>query len=242
MRRWAAATSLTITVLLASACEQPAIPEAEHLEPPTALAASELEYVLAVDWSGATFVDGVFQFETDLGYVVGVEQWTQSSTAIELVVCEGFRGHSGNYTPDVSRLNEEVVQELTEGEPITQGPAPGDGRDYCDVYQVLGATEDEDGEARVATIKGWYRPPGSSEIVPFEAINTVPLTVLPPLGEGAWDDRLAPGFASVELLRFPSRAFDGLELDSLSPLELSFFAAEQLSQDASVTWRLGPTG
>jgi len=234
-----AAARLTISALLVSACEEPA--PVAVVEPPTALAASELEYVFSVDWAGATVVDGAYQFETDLGYVVGIEQWTQSNTAIELVVCDEFRGHSGSYTPDVSRLNEDMTQELTEGEPITLGPAPGDGRDYCYVYQVLGAVANEDGDKQVAKITGWYRPPGSSEVIAFEAVNTVPVTVLPPLGDGTWDQELPPDFASIELQRFPARAFDGLDLSSLTPLEISFFAAEQLGQDADVTWQLGPS-
>ncbi len=226
-----------LVALLLSACD----PAAPSVAPPEGLRASEVEYLLSVDWEGATEIDGVYQFETDLGYIVGVERWTLSSTALELVPCQELRGHSGTYTPDVSRVDESFVQELKAGEPVTLGPVSADGGEYCDVYQILGPIAGEDGEERVSTVVGWYIPPGSADRVEFEAINTVPFTVLPPVGDGTWDHSLPADVASVELQRSPARAFDGLEIAELSPLELSFFAASALAQDAEVTWRLGPS-
>ncbi len=220
------------------ACDEP-----PPTTPPSVLSAGEVDYVLSVDWSGATLVDEHYEFETDLGYTVGISRWSQSVTSIELVVCDEFRAHPG-YTPDVSQLSIEVVQELTHDEPLALGPAPADGRPYCELYEILGAIPhgDDDDVALVSEIFGWYRAAGSSEVIDFEGRNTVPISVLPRVLEGEWDDQLRPDVAVVDVRRFPARALDGLELSTLSELDLGFEAAEQLGQGAEVTWRLGWPG
>ncbi|MCA9681447.1 MAG: hypothetical protein KC457_04560, partial [Myxococcales bacterium] len=82
--------------------------------------------------------------------------------------------------------------------------------------------------------------PGSSVRHAFEIENPVPLAFLPSLeGNGAWDPALAADEGRVEMVWQPARAFDGLELDTLSELDLAFFSSQNLGRGVRVLWHVG---
>ncbi|KIG14810.1 hypothetical protein DB30_06396 [Enhygromyxa salina] len=209
----------------------------QDASPPKVLAATVVHYELAVDWDGASFDGGRRRFVTDLGYEVWVSRWVQSSTSIELIACERERSHPFDH--DVSVVTHEIVEELTEADVTTIGTGEGSGLPYCDVYQVLGRLPVGDEPDVVTWIEGEFRAPGSEEVEAFFALGTVPISVLPSLATGAWDDTLAEDEARVQLVRYPARAFDGLELASMSELDIAYAAAQRLAQSADVPWYLG---
>ncbi|PRQ09112.1 hypothetical protein [Enhygromyxa salina] len=220
-------------VLVLVACDTELEPE----PPPDSLVATRVHYALATDWEDAEQVDGARVFTTDLGYTVGLTSWWQSTTNLELVACtEDFR-HYG-HVHDVSQLELQVIEELVAGETAVVGEADGGDQPYCGLYQIMG-TVPLDGVEITSRLTGWYRAPGAAEAVRFDAVDTVPVSVLPNLAVGVWDDTLDVDEAHVELVRYPARALDGLVLEALSDLDLAFSASQALGWDAEVHWALG---
>ncbi|PRP90143.1 hypothetical protein ENSA5_67610 [Enhygromyxa salina] len=212
--------------------------ELEPEPPPDSLIAARIHYALASDWEEAELVDGARVFTTDLGYTVGLTSWWQSTTNLELVACpedEEFR-HAG-HTHDVSQLVLQVIENLVDGQTTLVGEAEGGELPYCNLYQIMG-TVPLDGVEITSRVAGWYRAPGAAEAVSFDAVNTVPVSVLPEFTIGAWDETLDVDEARVELVRYPARAFDGLMLETLSDLDLAFSASQALGWDAEVHWAL----
>lgn len=208
--------------------------------PPEELTVTQVSYFLTVDWEESPLEGGERLIVTDLGYTIGLHTWRQSITNIELVPCYLSFRHLG-HAHDVSQVELQWNEDLVDAPPTQRiGSAPGVGLSYCSLYQILGTVTVDDAEPEiVAELSGWYQTPDSPYRHPFEATNTVPLALLPDLGGGAWDPALAGDEGHVEMVWRPARAFDGLEIDALSGLDLAFSASQKLGWDVTVPWSIG---
>ncbi len=234
------------------------------------LAPNQIEYWVETDWEGAHLEEGVRVFTTDLGYVVGLESFWFRTTSVELVPCEdtleeeleeeqehgqandaisqGLRtvitsllpgrayAHGSAYDHDISVSEPEDFDELLSEELHLRGQSIALRARYCELFSVHGTGRDQ----TVASLRGWYQLPGSDERIPFEAEHPLGVTDVRPLPVGAWNDALLPFASEVIVTRHPARAFDGLELETLPPVDLAYEVSLGLLRSRSLHWSIGP--
>ncbi len=120
---------------------------------------------------------------------------------------------------------------------VSHGVSATSGSLYCEVFSVHGTGRDQ----VVASVVGWYRAPGSIEVVAFAAEHPFGVTDVAPLAGGAFDEALDSDTAEVVLTMFPARAFDGLELDALPSIDLAYELSQRLLRTRESSWTIGPS-
>ena len=196
-----------------------------------------VRYQLTTDWFGATpAVDGPgYTFVTDLGYRVHLEHAEASLGDVELVPCDtaanwprrlwrtlspiriAHAAHSA--VPDATNARLDVIDDLMAQPTHTAGPTPATGVAYCQAHILFVPLADAEGLGVSGGIRGTFTPPDGGE--PQRLSGRINLrnggsVVL----EGA-PDEIIPG-ATVEMVRYPAYALDGLQLERLTSLELGF--------------------
>lgn len=212
---------------------------------PPAMVFEQLSYDFVVDWAGQAWAGPPRVFGTDLGYEVAVERLALRTTRVSLIECAdtglasrwslipaAYAAHPVT-EPDVSELAPELLEELVQGDASLVGPAPSSGSVYCDLYVVMGPTEGPS-----VQMEGWYRAPGAEEMVAFEASTSLAISARLALDEGRWIEDAGDDDARVTLTRLPARAFDALELDTLSGEELAYEVGRALVTGAEVEYGL----
>ena len=196
-----------------------------------------VRYALRTDWFGATPApDGKgYTFVTDLGYRVQLETAEASLGDVELVPCQAARtwpaqlwqmlspigvanaAHSA--VPDDTNADLQTVDDLMAGQTHTAGPTPASGAVYCQAHILFVPLADADGLGVSGGILGTFVPPEGGDPQRLSGrinIRNGGSVVL----EGAPDEMVAG--ATVELIRYPAYALNGLELEKLTSLELGF--------------------
>ncbi|MCA9638651.1 MAG: hypothetical protein KC420_21625, partial [Myxococcales bacterium] len=117
------------------------------------------------------------------------------------------------------------------------------GNPYCGLH-ILSApldAEADDGavfDNESARFVGWWSAPDDPEKHVLEAsINLQRGSVRPLDAWSAWPEAVEiPSFAAaaMTITRYPARAFDGIEIEALSPAELAYEALAGLVQGARV--------
>lgn len=223
--------------------------------PPSELVADTLVYRFETDWTGSHIDEqGRRCFETDQGYWVCLERAQVSLTHLEMSTCEppdtggdwtwdtgvasllfGSRpamAHIG-HSHDVSQLQPDVYEDLGSGEGFTLEVVPGAGAAYCQIWVVHGLSSPE---GFAVHLKGSWTKGDTTGVIDSQL--GVSLSTILDVGEGAWSSEASP---EVVITRTPARALDGLDLASLSGLQLGWAFLEGLSEASVLTWTLpGP--
>lgn len=230
VRPWIAALALSMIACLPSEPIDDAELEPVIWTPPVGTA---LVYQSRWDWEDATLGPaGERVFETDLGYRVGIELGVLATISVMLVPCNdeqladpSLRSHST--ISDSSELIGPWIEAFSVGSMVEFGSADASGASYCALHWLAAAltTSSSEGfELDHTSIEliGWYESP-SGERREFEA--TVPLAAggLPDLAiDGSSTFAEHDADLKVELVRRPTRALDGEELDELDDAELAY--------------------
>jgi hypothetical protein len=203
--------------------------------------ADSLVYVSDWDWSGAERIDGAWVFETDLGLRVGLELGYVASASLMLVACseaeqgeESFRSHSAS--EDDSLLTGPWVEGFADPQVREYGSAAASGERYCALHWLAAASDAaaDDGHALASDsveVAGWYE---ASDGVrrSFSASVSLANGVLRSLYSDALPE---PGSdAIVRLVRYPARALDGVDIESLTASELAFEFLQGLGRTSEV--------
>lgn len=213
---------------------------------------AQIHYLVRTDWDGVPLAGGERVFETDLGYTVGLSSLHLRTTSLELVPCEPVaalellellelrpgraHAHGGSYDHDISAVEPGLFDDLMIEQVQVRGHTLATRSAYCELFSVHGTGRDE----TVASVVGWYRAPGAREEVAFVAEHPLGVTDVALLPVGAWDDSLLPDEAEVLVTWFPARAFDGLELVALPPIDLAYELSHALLRTRELTWTIGP--
>lgn len=252
------AARLGLALALFTACGSAEAPRPVGPAAPLQLAEGSLvAYLLAWSWDGARREGDAYVFETDRGYTVGITAAHVAIGRVELVPCEPARAslgarvssllvpvaHAGHArVSDGSAVTSPVVESLLDPEPRLYGRGFAGPDPYCGVHvlAVPLAAEADDGFALAReslAITGYWSAPGSGERHELRAhINLQDGSLRPLLGWTSWPAALQPGRAPVAVVitRRPVRAFDGLDLASMSELDLGFAVLGNLMQSAQV--------
>jgi len=253
----AAARPFILAAGLLGACgPAPAPPRPIGDAAPLQLAEGSLvAYVLAWSWEGARREDDAFVFETDRGYTVGITAAHAGLGRVEMVPCEpvatsmadavsslliatAHAAHSR--VGDGSAVASPLVESFLDPEARLYGRGFAGPHAYCGVHMLAVplAAEADDGFAltrQSLALTGFWSAPGSSERHALDAsINLQDGSLRPLLGWTAWPAALQPGRAPVAVVitRHPARAFDGLDLATMSDIDLAFAVLGNLMQGA----------
>lgn len=250
---------LLVATLLAGCGGEVQAPRPEGPAAPLRLAeGSMVAYLLAWSWDDARREGDAWVFETDRGYTVGITSAALAIGRVELVPCDGRpRGslvdavssllvataHAGHSrVTDGSSVSSPAIESLLAAEAQLYGRGFAGGVAYCGVHMLAVplAAEAEDGaalERESLALTGFWSAPGSGERHELRArINLQDGSTRPLLGWTRWPDALQRGRAPVAVVitRRPARAFDGLELETISELDLGFAVLGNLMQGAQV--------
>ncbi len=238
-------------------------PAAEPPQPvgpaaPLGLAEGSLvAYVLAWSWDDARREGDAWVFETDRGYTIGVTAAAIAIGRVELVPCEPAASTlAGAVSSLLISTAHAAHARVGDGSAVASpgiesmlapgahlygrgfaGPSP-----YCGLHMLAVpiAAQADDGAtlARESlALTGWWSAPGSEDRHSLDArINLQDGSLRPLQGWTRWPAALQPGRAPVAVVitRRPARAFDGLDLASMSDLDLGFAVLGNLLQGASV--------
>jgi len=245
-------------VALVAACGAAAPPRPVGPATPLALAeGSMVAYLLSWSWEDAHREGDAWVFATDRGYAVGITAAAIAIGRIELVPCEpAARPLAGALSSlliptahaaharvgDGSAVANPGIESMLAPEAHLYGRGFAGPSPYCGLYMLAVpiAAQADDGAtlARESlALTGWWSAPGSSERHGLHArINLQDGSLRPLQGWTPWPAALQPGRAPVAVVitRRPARAFDGLELSSLSDLDLGFAVLGNLLQGARV--------
>lgn len=203
-----------------------------------------IEYVLAWSWEGARREGDAWVFETDLGYTVGISAAHLTLGTLALVPCEDedevvARAHGGGV--DASTALGPMVESWLEQEPRRFGAAEASGADYCELYALSVPSEGlaaPDGvvlRRRNLEITGFWSAPGEATRRPLElSANLSDGASASIAGLVAWPAAASSGEVALVVTRFPARAFDGIELAAVDPVDLGFAALAGILGGAEV--------
>lgn len=205
-------------------------------------------YTLTWDW-GDTYADpetGARHFETNLGYHVVIEEGYVSSATLEMVPCApeqasswrkwyspGIAWAEHSYNVDASKVSGTLVEDMLSDEGLFFGEGESSGAVYCQVHLLYAPLEvvDRGGDARgnlTLYLRGSVRAPGAEKATPLEVSTS--------LRSGAVLDVESLAFqeGEVRVLRHPSRAFEGVELDTLTSEEIAYEFLKGLGAGSAV--------
>ncbi len=199
---------------------------------------TSVRYLLDIDWSGAEWADDAYVFTTDLGYVVGLQQATLTTSTVELVPCDeldstwrldpSYLAHA-SHEHDASQVVVDRGIDLLGPTSVELGTATTGDSPYCQAYELLSIASDS---FEVVRLRGWYHRADEAP-TPFEVVSSVPATSLRPLV--VLDGDPPSGDATVRLTRFPARSLDGIDLETVADIDLAFDASVRLSQHTRVS-------
>ncbi len=195
-----------------------------------------VRYALTTDWFGATpGAQGGYDFVTDLGYRVHLDEAVASLGAVELVPCAtavslpetlwralspvSIARAAHSVVPDASSAQLDTVDDLVAMGTHTGGPTPASGAVYCEAHVLFVPLADANGLGVSGGILGTFVPPQGGEPQRLSGRINIPnggRVVL----EGA-PEHMVSG-ATIEMVRYPAYALNGLRLEQLSSLELGF--------------------
>lgn len=252
-----AARSWVVAALLCAACGGGAeAPRPVGPAAPLQLAEGSLvAYMLAWSWDGARREGDAWVFETDRGYTIGITAAALAIGRVELVPCAARRGslvdavssllvptaHAGHSrVGDGSAVSSPTISSLLAAEAQLYGRGFAGPDPYCGVHTLAVPLEAEAEDGAVLAreslaLTGYWSAPGSGERHELRArINLQDGSTRPLLGWTSWPTSLQPGRAPVAVVitRRPARAFDGLDLASMSELDLGFAVLGNLMQGA----------
>ena len=202
-----------------------------------------VHYRLTTDWFGATPLDqGGYEFVTDLGYRVQLEQAEASLGAVELVPCTtaaslplrlwralspvGTAHAAHSAVADATSAQLDTIDDLMAQATHTGGPTPASGAVYCEAHILFVPLADAEGLGVSGGILGTFIPPEGgapqrlSGRINIRSGGSVVLVGAP--------TEMVSG-VTVELVRYPAYALNGLRLEHLSSLELGFEFLEGLA-------------
>lgn len=204
-----------------------------------------IEYVLAWSWEGARREGDAWVFETDLGYTVGITAAHLTIGTLALVPCEdedevAARSHGGGV--DASTALGPAVESWLEAEPRRFGAAEASGADYCELHALSVPSEGiaaPDGVVltrRNLEIAGFWSAPGEPTRRPLGlSANLSDGASAPIEGLAEWPAAASSGEVALVVTRRPARAFDGIELDGVDPIDLGFAVLAGILSGAEVT-------
>lgn len=216
-------------------------------------AGASVQYVLSVDWEGASLEDGARVFETDLGYRVGLTRADVATIGVQLDPCElsGLRWSPLDLlgrpaladhatTADSSLVSAVLVEDLLDAERVDFGVGGASGLEYCAVHWLTGATTEGGMGGQSVRLDGWVQAPDGAER-PLSGEIWLSAGGLPELVTGETAAGVLSGDdldAAVEIVRFPARALDGEELSVLSDAEIAYAFLAGLGRGAEArVWR-----
>jgi hypothetical protein len=222
-------------LLLVAGCDSSDAGESVLDEPAQAIewqpeADSPMRYVSSWDWSGAEqAATGEWVFETDLGVRVGIELGNLTTSTMMLVPCSetDFRSHTT--ISDDSLLAGPWIEDFAEATELEYGFATASGERYCSLHW-LAATSEALGAA--IELHGWFeRHDGARES--FVASVSLANGGLRPLYAEDTDELPSAG-GTVYLVRYPARALDGVDVETLTASELGFEFLQGLARTSEV--------
>lgn len=216
---------------------------------------SLVAYMLGWSWEGARREGDAWLFETDRGYTVGITAAHAGIGRIEMVPCEQntsslvdavsslliSTAHAAHARiGDGSAIASPVVESLLDPEARLYGRGFAGPHAYCGVHMLAVPldAEADDGfalERQSLVMTGFWSAPGSAERHELHAnINLQDGSLRPLLGWTTWPTALQRGRAPVAVVitRHPARAFDGLDLATMSEVDLGFAVLGNLLQGA----------
>lgn len=217
-------------------------------------AGTSVQYVLSVDWEGASHQDGARVFETDLGYRVGLTRADVATIGVQLDPCEisGLRWSPLDLlgrpaladhatTADSSLVSAVLVEDLLDAERVDFGVGDASGLEYCAVHWLTGATTEAGMGGQSVRLDGWIHAPDEAEARALDGKIWLSAGGLPDLVAGEAAAGVSSGEdldAEVEIARLPARALDGEELSVLSDAEIAyaFLAGLGRGAEARVRW------
>jgi hypothetical protein len=227
-------------------------------------AGAAVSWVLAWDLAGTEAVAGGRRFVTDLGYEVTLTSAHLATVSLEAVPCaeqaslggrmlralgprSAFADHA--YDHDESLYSSVLVESILAGEASSYGTSYATGGRYCSVFALSMPVAEAcaDGTwmlgASVA-LAGSYAAPSGGEAQSFEASLSLSQGALSdlvlgeevslPEQDGAFDA------VTITLTRKLQTALDGVELGSVSPVDLADQFLRNVVQSAVVSAAPGP--
>ncbi len=255
--RWLRLGAATLSFGVAWACGAPSVePSASDFslgdgeaEPLSLPANAEVEYVVGWSWDGATPVDTGYEFENDLGYRFRVEQFRVATYSAQLVSCEPTawlrwgisQAHAHHVAIDDPSIFIAQRSEDALGEPFTTlGVGTASGNEYCNAFLLFTPlqTGAPDLGGNAIWISGSYWDEAGTEHALQGQI---------PQGDGALATLssavpdslpLQAGAARITFVRFPARAFSGVDPSEFSGLKLGWEVLKGLVATTEVRWQL----
>lgn len=230
----------------------------------TLSAGAAVSWVLAWDRTGTEATAGGRRFVTDLGYEVTLTSAHLATVSLEAVPCAeeasldervlrslGPRSARADhaYDHDESLYSSVLVESLLAGEASSYGTSYATGGRYCSVFALSMPVSEAcaDGTwmlGQSVALAGEFVPPGGGEAQSFEAslslsqgaLSDLVLEAGAPLPEGdeAWEA------VTITLTRSLRTALDGIELESVSSVDLADQVLRNVVQSAVVTAAPGP--
>ncbi|MFT7583126.1 MAG: hypothetical protein ACI9MR_004812 [Myxococcota bacterium] len=220
-----------------------------------------LSYVLAWDWRGAQRDESTQEwvFETDLGYVVGLQSGHLASASVELIPClqaTARRAPTGlsltataraahTVAVDVSHSSVDRIESFEDASTMA-GTAVTGGAAYCKAHYLVApspaATHPDGTQLGGYTLRasGWYLPPdapGDATPTPFDLALTLPSGAIRTMTQRSEAPSLDAD-AEVTVTRTVPRAFDGVLFEELEDIELAYEFLNGIARSTTVTFAL----
>lgn len=256
-RRWLRLGAACLSFGVAWACGTPSVTpsagdfalgdgDAKSLTLP---ADTHVEYVVDWSWEGAEGSGAGYRFKNDLGYIFQIDKFRVATYSAQLVTCEPLAWF--NWGPSVAHahhvaINDPSMYVAARGEDAlseqftTLGLGTAAGGEYCSAFLLF--TPLAEGAPELGGNAIWF----SGSYVDGEGIEQ-PLQGQIPQGDGALGTLasaipnalpLEGSAARVVFVRFPARAFDGIDPSELSDLKLGWEVLKGLVATTEVRWQL----
>ncbi|MGE0323294.1 MAG: hypothetical protein AB7K71_25405 [Polyangiaceae bacterium] len=256
-RRWLRLAAACLSFGVAWACGAPSVESspsefslgdgaAKSLVLP---ADARVEYVADWSWEGAKRSGAGYRFENDLGYSFQIDEFRVATYSAQLITCEPTAGlhwglsvaHAHHVATNDPSMHVAERGEDALGEQFTTlGFGTAAGGAYCSAFLLFTPLAEGAPElgGNAIWFSGKYTAPDGDE---------KPLQGQIPQGDGALGSLasaipsalpLDGDAARIVFVRFPVRAFDGIDPSDLSDLKLGWEVLKGLVATTEVRWQL----